>query len=693
MTVNLKNPKLYFNRELSWVKFNERVLEEAKDTSQPLLERLKFTAIFSSNLDEFFMIRVAGVQDQMDAGISEMAPDALTPEQQLAQISEEVHRQVEQQSKVLLDDILPGLRRAGIRIRNFSTLTAAQKQELKDHFKYKIFPVLTPLAIDTAHPFPQLRSLGINLLVDLKAQNSRKEAQVAVVPVPGILDRFIPLPGKDSRDFVLLEDVIKNHLEYLFPNMRILKVTEFRITRNADIEVSEAEADDLLKQIERELRKRRLGTVIRLEVSEEMSLENRNFLREMTDLRDSDIYNIEGPLDLASFMFLHGLDVPELKDPPFTPALKPRITEASDIFAAIRKHDILIHHPYQSFQHVIELVQEAARDPQVLAIKQTLYRTSGKSPIVAALKDAANNGKQVTALIELKARFDEETNIVWARELERVGVNVIYGLLGLKTHCKILLIVRQEEGEIRRYVHMGTGNYNARTARIYTDFSLLTCDPAIGKDASELFNYLTGFSGQQEWRQLVVAPVNMREILAGLINDCIKSHSDKTPSRIRMVMNSLVDPDMIQLLYKASNKGVKIDLLVRGICCLRPGVKGVSENIHVRSIVGRFLEHPRVYQFQFGGENMIYMGSADLMQRNLNRRVELCFPVNDPLLLERVVKVLDIQFADNVKARLLDEDGNYHRAVRKPGEAEVHSQQIFLDMAMATQREIDTLQG
>lgn len=691
MSVNLKNPRLYFNRELSWIKFNERVLEEAKDKSQPLLERLKFISIFSSNLDEFFMIRVAAVKDQMVAGIHEMAPDSLTPEEQLSRISESLHQLVEQQGKIVLDDILPELRRAGIRIRNYSTLSPTQKAELKDHFKYKIFPVLTPLAIDTAHPFPQLRNLGINLLIDLKAQNSRKEGQVAVVPVPGILERFIPVPGKENGDFILLEDLVKNHLEYLFPNMRILKVTEFRITRNADFELSEAEADDLLKQIERELRKRRLGTVIRLEVSEDMSLDNRNFLRDMTGLRDRDIYNIEGHLDLASFLFLCGLDYPGIRDTPFTPALKPRIVNSENIFEAIRKHDLLIHHPYQSFQHVIELVQEAAKDPHVLAIKQTLYRTSGKSPIVAALKDAANNGKQVTALIELKARFDEETNIVWARELERVGVNVIYGLLGLKTHCKILLIVRQEEGEIRRYVHVGTGNYNARTARIYTDFSLLTCDPAMGKDASELFNYLTGFSDQQEWRKLFVAPVNMRENLARLINEAVRHHSPEQPSHIRMAMNALVDPDMIQLLYKASMKGVRVDLLVRGVCCLRPGVKGVSENIQVRSIVGRFLEHTRIYQFEFGGENTIYMGSADLMQRNLNRRVELCFPIDDPLLKARVMKVLDIQFSDNIKARILDEEGNYKRLKPGPGEHHVNSQDIFLQMALDTAREINTI--
>ncbi len=691
MAVNLKNPNLYFNRELSWLKFNERVLEEAMDTSHPLLERMKFLSIFSSNLDEFFMIRVAGLKEQIAADIHELPADGMRPEEVLEEIGKKVHHDVSKQSRILLEDVLPKLRKKGIRIRYYNTLTASQKEELRIYFKEKIFPVLTPLAIDPSHPFPALRSLGLNIFIELRDPLQRKEPKVAVLPIPAILPRFIPLPGKNPGDHLLLEDLIKPHLEMLFPNMKILNANIFRITRNADFDLSEAEADDLLKLIEKELRKRRLGTVIRLEVSDKIQPESRNFLQEITGLSERGIFDISGPLDLAAFMYLMGQDNPSLKDAPFTPALNHHITKSSNIFSAIRKRDIMLYHPYDSFHHVVDLIQEAAKDRKVLAIKITLYRTSGKSPIVAAMKEAAASGKQVTALIELKARFDEENNIVWAKQLEREGVNVVYGLLGLKTHCKILMIVRQEEGMIRRYIHMSTGNYNDKTAKLYTDIGFMTCNEDIGKDASDLFNLLTGYSRQSEWRKLFLAPHSLRSNLVRLIQETIAHHTKANPSQIRMVMNSLVDPGMIQWLYKASMKGVKVDLVVRGICCLKPQVKGISENITVRSIVGRFLEHPRIFHFKYGETEKIYMGSADLMQRNLNRRVETVFPIEDPELMVKTNSILDAMLADNVKARNLSEDGTYSRVEIGKKQERLNVQEYFLTMAKEQTQQIDTI--
>ncbi|MFM2376824.1 MAG: hypothetical protein RLZZ165_1921 [Bacteroidota bacterium] len=691
MPVNLSDPGLYFNRELSWLKFNERVLEEAADLSHPLLDRLKFLAIFCSNLDEFFMIRVAGLKEQLAAGIQELPEDGLTPHETIEQISIKVHEDMRRHGQLLNEDVIPALRKKGIRIRYYTTLTNEQKEELKAYFKEKIFPVLTPLAVDPSHPFPQLRNLGINLLVELRDPLHRKEKKIAVLPLPNLLNRFIPLPGKHKGDFLLLEDLVAPHLEMLFPHMTIVGANAFRITRNADMDLSEAEADDLLKLIERELRKRRLGTLIRLEVSDKMPPENKLFLQEVTGLHQRAIYDISGPLDVPAFIQFLDLDFPELKDPAFTPALNPRIARSPNIFEAIRKQDIILHHPYDSFNHVIDLAHEASRDPEVLAIKVTLYRTSGKSQIVQALKEATAKGKQVTALIELKARFDEETNIVWAKELENVGANVIYGLLGLKTHCKLLMVVRQEEGQIRRYVHMSTGNYNARTSRIYTDIGIMTADESIGKDVSELFNLLTGYSGQKEWRKLLVAPMNLRDNLLKLIQQTISNSSPEHPGKIQMVMNQLVDPQMIQELYKASMKGVKIELVVRGVCCLRPGVPGISENITVRSIVGRFLEHCRIFHFQFNGERKIYMGSADLMQRNLNRRVEILFPLEDPELQERVLEILEVMFKDNTKARILQQDGSFQRVPLRRNERSFNAQDYFLKQAAGRQQEVDTI--
>ena len=691
MAVSLALPKFYINREISWIRFNQRVLEEAQNVRNPLLERLKFLSIFSSNLDEFFMIRVAGLKEQIHNNIYEPAADGLKPKEALQAISDLVHPLMENHAQCLMEDIVPALRKKGIRLRSVNTLSQPQLLEVKKYFKEKIFPVITPLAVDSGHPFPKLRSLGLNLMVELKAPFKRNDNRIAVVPVPHVLPRFIPISSRRGNDFVLLEQVIKENLDILFPNMKIVRVSEFRITRNADLDMSEAEADDLLKQIERELRKRRLGTVIRLEISHKTSPESREFLMNMNGLLDSDVYEINGYLDVAAFMSLMELDYPDLKDPPFTPALHRSIVKSGNIFSAIRQGDLMIHLPYDSFHPVVEFVQEAAKDPSVMAIKVTLYRTSGKSPIVQALKEAVAAGKQVTALIELKARFDEETNIVWAKEMERVGVNVVYGLMGLKTHCKTCLVVRQEGDEIIRYVHLSTGNYNVRTSRIYTDIGVFTCNPEIGKDVSELFNMLTGYSRQEKWRKIFVAPINLRECFVRQLNECIRYHTSETPSHIRIVMNALVDPQMIQYLYKASRKGVKVDLIVRGICCLIPGVKEVSENISVKSIVGRFLEHSRVYEFHCKGETRLFMGSADWMQRNLNRRVEVLYPVEQEEVKLQIQHILTIMFQDTVNARKLGSDGIYHRVVRKENEKEVNCQNLFLIEALKRQKFIDTI--
>ncbi|RMG17950.1 MAG: polyphosphate kinase 1 [Bacteroidetes bacterium] len=691
MPSTFKDSKYFFNRELSWVKFNERVLEEAADASHPLLERLKFIAIFSSNMDEFFMIRVAGLKEQIHAGVTDIAADGLRPEEVLERISQHTHVSVAWQAELLTEEILPKLRKKGIRLRSISNLRKSQKHFLKKYFDQKVFPVLTPLAIDPAHPFPQLKGLGLNLLVELRTPY-RNDNKRAVIHIPSSLPRFIELPSENGKhDYILMEELIEVHANQLFPNMKMLSTSVFRITRNADLDLSEAEADDLLKFIEHELRKRRRGTVIRLEVSNQTSPENRDFLKNLTGLTELDVYDIPTYLDLSAFMSFLKLDYPDLKDPTFTPALNHRFIRDRNVFKTISQGDILLHHPYESFNHVVDFIHEAAEDPQVLAIKQTLYRTSGDSPIVKALKVAVENGKQVTALIELKARFDEQNNIEWAKELDRSGVNVVYGVLGLKTHCKICMVVRQEGGHIKRYLHLSTGNYNATTARIYTDLSIMTCNEEMGEDASGLFNLLTGYSMQKVWKKFFIAPGTLRDNISRLINACIEHHSETEPSRIILVMNSLVDPDMIRLLYKASSAGIKVDLVVRGICCLRPGVKGVSENIRVKSIVGRFLQHSRIFYFKYQGESQIYLGSADLMQRNLNRRVELVFPVEDPQIKRRVRGIIQHLLDDNVKSRYLQEDGSYKRAEIPKNEVPFNVQEYLLAQAQEKQREVDTI--
>ena len=688
MPESLKDPKYYFNRELSWLKFNDRVLEEAEDRTHPLLERLKFISIFSSNLDEFFMIRVAGLKEQIAAGVQDIAADGLAPDELLSRISEHAHKSVVRQAEVLAKDILPKLRKKGIRLRSINSLRKHEKQYLQTYFRERIFPVLTPLAIDPTHPFPQLKSLGLNLMVELRTPY-RNDNKVAVVHIPSSLPRFVLLPTDNGRmDFVMIEELIRKNAGQLFPKMKMLNVSVFRITRNADLDLSEAEADDLLKLIERELRKRRLGTVIRIEVNEKISQKKREFLKNITGLSEEDVYDIPTFLDLSAFMKWLSLPFPDLKDSPFAPALNHRFVKDRNIFHTMAQGDVLLHHPYDSFNHVSDFLQEAAEDPQVLAIKQTLYRTSGKSPIVKALKTAVMNGKQVTALIELKARFDEENNIEWAKELDRAGVNVVYGVLGLKTHCKIAMVVRKEGDRVRRYLHLGTGNYNATTAKIYTDMSLMTCDEQMGEDASALFNLLTGYSLQKSWNKFFIAPAALRNNIAAMIQACIEYHSEEQPSRIILVTNSLVDPAMIRMFYQASQQGIKIDMVVRGICCLKPGIKGVSENITVKSIVGRFLEHTRVYYFKFQGESRIFLGSADLMQRNLNRRVELIFPIENPQIKRRVRQVIQTMLDDDVKSRYLQASGEYLRRERTK---HLNVQEYLLSLAQERQQEVDTI--
>jgi polyphosphate kinase len=684
-----------FNRELSWIRFNQRVIEEAADRAHPLLERLKFVAIFSSNLDEFFQIRVAGVKEQINAEIVERTLDGLSPTEQLAQINELLHPLVEMQSKILSSDILPKLRAKGVSIVAYNRLDEEQRGVLSQVFAEKIFPILTPLAIDPAHPFPKLRGLALNLLVTLRSPGRRAAKKIAVVPIPTALPRFYPFIDKaeGKYQFVLLEQIIEAHLEMLFPNMKIVDVSTFRLTRNADLDISEAEADDLLKLIERELRKRRLGAVIRLEVQDDVSETGLEYLMRALDLTEQEVYRISGILGLESlWKLIERVDLPDLRDEPFTPALHPVVAEHDSIFDAITEQDMLFHHPYDSFHPVVEMLEEAAEDPRVVAIKQTLYRPSGRSAIALALKEAALNGKQVTVLIELKARFDEETNIQWAKELERVGCNVVYGMIGLKIHGKMTLILRQEEAGLQYYTHLSTGNYNERTATLYTDVGLMTANRAIGQDVSELFNLLTGYSGQEQWREIFVAPITMRAQFQALVQACIDQHTPETPSRIRLVMNSLVDPEMIAALYAASRAGVRVECVIRGICCLVPGVPGTSENIVVRSIVGRFLEHVRIYYFESGGSSTIYCGSADWMQRNLTRRVEVAFPIRDPKLKLQLTDVLETMFEDTEQARLLRPDGTYVRVneLQTDPKDRFSAQEHFLSRARARQRLVDT---
>jgi polyphosphate kinase len=667
----------YFNRELSWLEFNRRVLEEAMDQRHPLLERVKFLAIFSSNLDEFFMIRVAGIRQQIAAGVTSRTADGLLPGEQLSAIRHGVAPLIAQQRACWSDDIQPRLRREGIFVLDYDELDPQQRQACRDYFTREVFPVLTPLAFDPAHPFPHISNLSLNLAVVIR--DPEQGEVFARIKVPGVLPRLVTVPTSATADaeripverrhsVVWLEQIIAHNLEALFPGEEVLQSHVFRITRNADVEIQEEEAADLLRTIEAGVRQRRFGNVVRLVVNHAMPQSLRDLLVVNLKLHIDDVYEVHGPLGLSSVMSLLRLPRPDLQDPPHYPvrplALR-HARSAGEYFAAIRQQDVLLHHPFDSFQPLVELIEAAAEDPDVLAIKQTLYRVGSNSPIVKALMRAREQDKQVTVLVELKARFDEENNITWARALERAGVHVVYGLVGLKTHAKLALIVRREHDGLRRYVHVGTGNYNATTARIYTDLGVLTCDPDVGADVSDLFNFLTGYSRQRDYRRLLVAPVSLRSGLARLIEREIEHARAGRGGKVTFKFNSLVDPAMTDLLYRASQSGVDVALNVRGICCLRPGVPGLSERITVRSIIGRYLEHSRIYAFDNAGEPEIFIGSADLMQRNLDRRVEALIPLRDPALVAHVRRLLDVYQRDTERARELRSDGRYERVAQR----------------------------
>ncbi|GIV89996.1 MAG: polyphosphate kinase [Chloroflexus sp.] len=673
----------YFNRELSLIEFNRRVLEEAMDPRNPLLERVKFLAIFASNLDEFFMIRVSGIKQQIRAGVQKRSPDGQTPSEQLSAIRRALLPLLDQERDLLLNELLPALREQGISILNTVALNAAQRAWVADYFRRQIFPVLTPLAFDSSRPFPFISNLSLNLAVVIRDQ--AKGELFARIKVPEVLPRLIPLPQElcppigelpPSRChcFVWIEQVIADHLEQLFPGMNVVEVYPFRVTRNADVEIEEDEADDLLATIEQGLRQRRFGEVVRLAIDSGMPERICQLLAANLKVSPDDIYTVRGPLGLSDLMQLTNLDRPDLKDPPYVPRVPTILKNSGTIFEAIKKNDILLHHPYHSFSPVIDFIQAAAEDPNVLAIKQTLYRVGRNSPIVQALMHAREHGKQVTVVVELKARFDEENNITWARAMERAGVHVVYGLVGLKVHAKLALVVRQESDGIQCYVHLGTGNYNAVTARVYTDLGLLTCRPEIAADVVDLFNYLTAYSRQKEYRSLLVAPVNLRHRMIELIEEEIALHRLYGNGRLIFKMNALVDRKMIDALYAASQAGVQIDLIVRGMCSLRPQVPGLSDNIRVRSIVGRYLEHSRIYYFSHGGKPKVYIGSADMMERNLDRRVEELFPLSDPIAIQYVTeRLLPTYLADNLRARELQPDGRYVR-VHPDGHEVIDSQ-------------------
>ncbi|MCS7054813.1 MAG: polyphosphate kinase 1 [Thermoflexales bacterium] len=670
---------LLINRELSWLEFNRRVLQEAQDPTNPLLERAKFLAIFATNLDEFFMIRVAGLREQVMAGVTQPGPEGIPPAQTLALVNERVRSLQAEHLRTWRDEIRPALAQHGICVLDWHELSDEQRAVATKYFHRTVFPTLTPLAVDPAHPFPHISNLSLSLAVVMRGAYGRP--CFARVKVPPLLPRLFLLNecAEDEnceRCFVWLDQIIAANISTLFPDMEIIGAYAFRVTRDADIEIQEDEASDLRSTVERSIKDRRFGNVVRLEIAHDMPDEACAILTENLRLSNDEVFRLAGPLDLSSLWELHRLPLPELKDPPFSPLIPSDLNDSQNIFARIRQGDVLLHHPYDSFAPVVDFVRTAARDPNVLAIKQTLYRVGQNSPIVEALVEAVMNGKQVAVLVELKARFDEENNIQWTRKLEEAGVHLVYGLPGYKVHAKICLVVRREQdGEICRYVHLSTGNYNVSTARVYTDLGLFTCNEQIGQDATELFNNLTGFFRQKSYRRLLVAPVTLRKRMTELIEREIEQHLRHGNGHLIFKMNQLVDPAMIHLLYRASQMGVKVDLLVRGMCSLRPGVPNLSENIRVVSIVGRFLEHSRVYYFYNNGDEEIYSGSADLMERNLDRRVETIYPILDPSLKRRIkVEVLDLGLCDNVKARIMQPDGSYVFASRGQGEQEVNSQ-------------------
>ena len=680
-TDDFLKPEYYKNRELSWIQFDDRVLGEARDKTLPLFERLKFLSISASNLDEFFMIRVASLKDMVNAGYTKKDMAGMSASDQLEAISQDVHELVNVQYSTFLRSLVPALRGVGLNfIKEHEDLRPDQAEYADRYFKENVYPVLTPMAVDSSRPFPLVRNktLNIGALVRKKDQPD-SEVEFATVQVPSVLPRIVELPASDDgvRSVILLEEIIERNISRLFLSYDVICAHPYRVMRNADLTIDEDEAADLLKEIQKQLKRRQWGEVIRLEVEDRMEKPLFKILKKEFHVHESEVYKINGPLDLTFAMKLYGLKgYEELKAPAHEPQPVPETMTEESIFDQIRHGDILLHHPYQSFDPVVGFVKQAARDPQVLAIKQTLYRVSGNSPIIAALAQAAENGKQVSVLVELKARFDEENNIVWAKMLEKAGCHVIYGLVGLKTHSKITLVVRREEEGIRRYVHLGTGNYNDATAKLYTDCGLLTCSPAIGEDATAVFNMLSGYSEPMSWNKLTLAPLWLRDKFLELIGRERDNARNGGEGRIIAKMNSLCDQEIIAALYEASAAGVQIDLIVRGICTLRVGIPGVSENIRVRSIVGNFLEHARIFYFLNNGQEDVYMGSADWMPRNLDKRVEIMFPIEDPDKKAEAIHILEIQLADTCKAHLLMPDGNYEKVDRR-GKAALIAQDYF----------------
>ncbi len=695
----LDAPALYINRELGLLDFQSRVLEEAQDERNPLLERAKFIAILGSNMDEFFMVRVGGLKMQIEAGVVELSLDGLTPAEQLAAIRKRANHLMNAQRKCFLEEILPALRQAGIHLLNYNELSASQRENADNYFHEVVFPVLTPLGFDPGHPFPHISNLSLNLAVLIRGTDGKKH--FVRIKVPDTLPRLVPLKrssGGVRRDgtvphnhyFVWLEQLIIANLDSLLPGMEILAASPFRVTRNADFEIQELEASDLLETMEKGVRMRRFGDVVRLSIAGGTPAEIRQILQQNLDVHGNDVYTFRGPLGLRDLFSLSRIERYDLKYPPFVPAT-PHSLRIEDhegsIFRAIDENDILLHHPYDSFDPVVDFLSQAARDENVLAIKQTLYRVGKNSPIVVRLLKAQENRKQVAVLVELKARFDEESNIGWARMLEREGVHVTYGLVGLKTHCKVALVVRKEGDHIRRYLHLSTGNYNAVTAHLYEDIGLFTCDPDLGADATDLFNYLTGYSAKREYRKLLVAPINLRAGLEARIRREIEQAQQGNPAYLIFKTNAIVDKRMIQLLYRASQAGVHVDLIIRGICSLRPGLPGISENIRVISILGRFLEHSRIYYFHNGGNPEILLGSADLMPRNLDRRVEVLFPLeNDEHKRYVCDDLLGTYLQDNTRARLMQPDGSYTRLHPEKDQPVIDVQRWLLEERLSQNR-------
>lgn len=695
--VNYRNPEYYTNRELSWVKFNERVLNEARDKTIPLFERLKFLSITASNLDEFFMIRVASLKDMVNAGYRKPDIAGMTPEKQLELLNTATHNLVNMQYSTYIRSLVPLLRQNGLNmIMTHEELSREQAEYVDDFFEESVYPVLTPMAVDSSRPFPLIRNKTLNIGALLSKREDEDVIDFAMVQVPAVLPRLVSLPESSdgSKNVILLEEVIERNIEKLFLNYHVICAHPFRIMRNADLTIDEDEAADLLKEIERQLKKRQWGEAIRLEVEDGMDKRLLKIIRKELNIKVDDIYYINGPLDLTFLMKMYGMEgFDHLKVKGYQPQPTKFLSQDRDIFEQIREGDILLYHPYETFTPVVDFIRNAAKDKDVLAIKQTLYRVSGNSPIIAALAQAAENGKQVSVLVELKARFDEENNIVWAKMLEKAGCHVIYGLVGLKTHSKITLVVRKEEDGIRRYVHLGTGNYNDATAKLYTDMGLLTCSEPIGEDATAVFNMLSGYSEPVSWNKLALAPLWLKDKFLELIGRERDNAREGKPAHIIAKMNSVCDQDIIAALYEASGAGVKIELIVRGICCLKVGIPGVSENISVRSIVGNFLEHSRIFYFQNGGKEEIYMGSADWMPRNLERRVEILFPVEREELKQEIIEILKIQLQDNVKASIMQVNGDYEKSDKRgKGKVLMNSQEEFCKRAIeAASRKKDIL--